>query len=144
MRHYDDPMSEPLAYLAGPLFDDGERWFMEQLEAVVADAGYRTFLPHRDNVTKTTETVGDIFDTNIDAIDQAALLVVNLNGVTTDDGTAWEVGYAYARGIRAIGVYTDWRSRFKDETVNLMLERSLDQLVHSLEELAGVLAPTAT
>ena len=135
---------QPLAYLAGPLFDDGERWFMEQLEVVVADAGYETFLPHRDNVAKTTETVGQIFATNTAAIDRAALLVVNLNGIMTDDGTAWEVGYAYARGIRAIGIYTDWRSRFADETVNLMLERSLDRLVHSLDELAAALALRST
>lgn len=66
-------------------------------------------------------------------------MVANLNGITTDDGTAWELGYAFARGKYSIGVHTDWRSRFPSETVNLMMECSLDELVGSLDELRAAL-----
>ena len=47
-------MSKPLkkAYIAGPLFDEGERWWIESVERLVADAGFETFLPHRDNPPK--------------------------------------------------------------------------------------------
>ncbi|MGH1490531.1 MAG: nucleoside 2-deoxyribosyltransferase [Acidimicrobiales bacterium] len=128
-------MNKPYVYLAGPLFDEGERWFMEQLDAKVAAAGFDTFLPQRDNVAKTADTVDQIFDNNKAAIDRADLLVVNLNGLATDDGTAWELGYAYAREIHAIGFHSDWRDRFTDEVVNLMLERSLNSLARSLDEL---------
>jgi nucleoside 2-deoxyribosyltransferase len=128
-------MDSPLVYVAGPLFDDGERWFIEQVEAVVAGIGLDTFLPHRDNVDKTPTTVGQIFDNNRSALDRADLVVANLNGITTDDGTAWELGYAFARGTYAIGLHTDWRSRFTDEVVNLMMERSLNEIARSLDEL---------
>jgi len=125
----------PLAYVAGPLFDEGERWWIGQVEQIVADVGFETFLPHRDNPPKTAETVGTIFDTNREAIDRCSVLVASLNGITTDDGTAWEIGYAFAHDKFLIGLHTDWRSRFTDEVVNLMLERSLDSLVNSLDDL---------
>ena len=129
-----------LVYVAGPLFDEGERWWIEQVEATVAAAGFDTFLPHRDNPPKTVDTVGEIFANNVDGIDRAAIVVASLNGVTTDDGTAWEVGYAYASKKYVIGLHTDWRRRFDDEVVNLMLERSCDAMVRSLDELTTHLA----
>lgn len=129
----------PLVYLAGPLFDEGERWHIEQLEELVAGLGFRTFLPHRDNPPKTADNVGEIFANDKAGIDDCEIVVANLNGVTTDDGTAWELGYAYAREKTLIGFHTDWRSRFPNEVVNLMIERSLDHLVRSNDELITVL-----
>lgn len=128
-----------LAYLAGPLFDEGERWWIEQLEALVVDCGFETFLPHRDNPDKTAENTAVIFENDRDAIDRCDVVVTNLNGVITDDGTAWEIGYAYARGTPIIGIHTDWRQRFPDEVVNLMIEQSLHTLVRSTDELQSVL-----
>ena len=127
------------AYLAGPLFDEGERWWIEKLEALVADLGYETFLPHRDNPDKTADNTGEIFANDRNGIDSADVVVASLNGVTTDDGTAWEIGYAYAKGIPIIGIHTDWRMRFPDEVVNLMIEKSLHTLVRSTDELVAVL-----
>ena len=60
---------------------------------------------------------------------------VFMNGITSDDGTAWELGYAYAKGKHLVGVYTDWRLQHKFQVVNLMLECSLHKLVRSLDEL---------
>ena len=97
----------PLVYVAGPLFDDGERWWIERVEQT--------------------------------GIDRCEIVVASLNGLTTDDGTAWELGYAYATGKHLIGLNTDWRRRFNDEVVNLMIERSLHELVHSLDELTSSL-----
>lgn len=127
-------------YIAGPLFDEGERWWIEQVDATVAATGRSTFLPHRDNPPKTADNVREIFDNNCAAIDRAPLIVASLNGVTTDDGTAWEVGYSYAAKKPIIGIHTDWRRRFDDEHVNLMIEESLVALTHSLDELAAVVA----
>ena len=49
------------AYIAGPLFDEGERWFVERLDAIARDAGFETFLPHRDNPPKTSDNVDVIY-----------------------------------------------------------------------------------
>lgn len=130
----------PRAYVAGPLFDEGERWWIEQVDALVAEAGFITFLPHRDNPPKDEHNVRAIFENDKRGIDECDVVVANLNGVLTDDGTAWELGYAYAKGKFIIGLHTDWRMRFAHEVVNLMMECSMDRLVRSTEELRAELA----
>lgn len=136
-------MNPGLAYIAGPLFDEGERWWITEVEKTVAAAGFETFLPHRDNPPKTPDNVREIFQTNVAALDRCDLVVANLNGITTDDGTAWEIGYAAARDLRLIGIHTDWRRRFDDEVVNLMIECSMERIVRSLDELAETLGSPA-
>ena len=76
-----------------------------------------------------------IFAEDVTAIDRSDVAIANLNGITTDDGTSWELGYAYAKGKHLVGVYTDWRLQFKFQVVNLMLQCSLHKLVRSLDEL---------
>lgn len=129
----------PLVYVAGPLFDDGERWWIERVEQTVATAGFATFLPHRDNPDKTVDNVAEIFTNDKNGIDRCEIVVASLNGLTTDDGTAWELGYAFATGKHMIGLHTDWRRRFDNEVVNLMIECSLHEMVHSLDDLTASL-----
>jgi hypothetical protein len=38
-----------------------------------------------------------------------------------------------------VGVYSDWRTQFQHQTVNLMIECSLNKLVRSLGELEAYL-----
>lgn len=131
---------QPLVYMAGPLFDEGERWWIETMDELVRNAGFRTFLPHRDNPPKTEHNARDIFLNDKGGIDECSLIVANLNGITTDDGTAWELGYAFANGKYSIGYFSDWRRRFpNDEKVNLMMEESLDALVEDLDGLQAAI-----
>lgn len=134
-------MSEqPVVYMAGPLFDEGERWWIETMDELVRNEGFRTFLPHRDNPPKTAHNARDIYLNDKRGIDECSLIVANLNGLTTDDGTAWELGYGYAHGKYSIGYFSDWRQRFPNgEKVNLMIEESLDDLVDSLDALKDAL-----
>lgn len=133
--------SKPYVYVAGPLFDEGERWFIEKVDQLVRYAGFDTFLPHRDNPPKTHDNVREIFENDKAGVDRCQVVVANLNGITTDDGTAWEMGYAFAKGKYTIGLYTDWRARFPNttEVVNLMMQCSMDRLVRSLDELDAAL-----
>ncbi len=87
--------------------------------------GFTTFLPHRDNPPKDEHNVADIFANDRRGIDECDVVVASLNGITTDDGTAWELGYAFALGKPIIGLHTDWRRRFDHEVINLMIECSL-------------------
>jgi nucleoside 2-deoxyribosyltransferase len=127
----------PYAYVAGPLFDEGERWFIESIDELVRRAGFDTFLPHRDNPPKTADNVQLIYENDRSAIDRCDIVVANLNGITTDDGTAWELGYAYALGKYSIGWFSDWRGRFHNpnEVVNLMIQCSLNELVGTTDAL---------
>ena len=63
-----------------------------------------------DNVCDKVE---DIFIGNIGLIDEADVVVANLNnfrGLTIDDGTAFEIGYAYAKEKIIYGYMDDTRS----------------------------------
>lgn len=125
----------PLVYIAGPLFDEGERWWIETMDELVSKSGFRTFLPHRDAPQKTEHNAREIYLKDKTMIDECALIIANLNGIATDDGTAWELGYAFAKGKHSIGYFSDWRSRFPHEKVNLMIEQSLNALVGDLDQL---------
>ena len=133
-------MTSPLVYVAGPLFDEGERWWIETIDTRIAAHGLATFLPHRDNPDKTPDNTLEIFRNDRDAIDRCDLVVANLNGITTDDGIR---DCLLSRGLGDVykrqGLFTDWRRRFADEVVNLMIEHSVERIVRSLEELDGVL-----
>jgi nucleoside 2-deoxyribosyltransferase len=124
------------AYIAGPLFNEGERWWNAEIDARVRKLGFTTYIPQRDGVK--LENKGDvlkIFESDKNALMQADLIVANLDGMDVDSGTAWELGFAEGLGKHCVGVYTDWRLHFKYQTVNLMIQCSVDKLVHSLEEL---------
>ncbi|NBO06409.1 MAG: nucleoside 2-deoxyribosyltransferase [Actinobacteria bacterium] len=136
----------PYAYIAGPLFTEGERYEVESLDELVRSLGFDTFLPHRDNPPKTEYNVATIFANDKGAIDRCDVIVANLNGITTDDGTAWELGYAFALGKYGIGLFTDWRARFpaRLETVNLMMQCSLHVLARSHDEVRAALSTWKT
>jgi nucleoside 2-deoxyribosyltransferase len=78
-------------------------------------------------------------------VDAADVLVAVLDGPDVDSGTAFEVGYAYARGKPIIGVRTDFR-KSQDQGTNLMLARSCHALVQRpalTHDLAGLAAQVA-
>ena len=112
------------AYIAGPLFDEGERWWIERVEQTVSDAGFITFLPHRDNPPKDQHNVAEIFANDRRGINECDVVVA---------------GYAFALGKPIIGLHTDWRRRFDHEVINLMIECSLTVLLRSIDELPGAL-----
>ena len=102
------------AYIAGPLFDDHERVYLEKITQIVESFGFNTFLPHRDAglVTGdfTYEKKVKIFDVDMEYLKPADLVVALLSGRDVDSGTAAEIGYAYKAGKRLIGVSATTKS----------------------------------
>ena len=128
------------AYIAGPLFNEGERYWNEEINRRVAAAGFKTFVPQRDGTAlKSKEDVEIIFKEDIANIANSDIVVANLNGIAVDSGTAWELGHASAKGIYTIGLFTDWRLHFEYQTVNLMMMCSLDELLTSIDDLGPCL-----
>jgi nucleoside 2-deoxyribosyltransferase len=81
---------------------------------------------------------------NADAIDGCELLVAVLDGQEVDSGTAAEVGYAAARGLRCFGIRSDLRqSGEPGVAVNLQVEHFIvasgGVIAASLDELVAVL-----
>lgn len=128
-------------FVAGPLFSEGEIWFDKQIVAIVEKLGFKALWSWRDEqeLIKKDELSGKdwtykIYKLNRELIDKSDIVVAVLDGADVDSGTAWEIGYATAKGKKVIGIKTDGRLHGKDQVVNLMIQESV-KIVNSLEEL---------
>jgi nucleoside 2-deoxyribosyltransferase len=72
------------------------------------------------------------------------MVIALLDGSQVDDGTAWEIGYAFARGIPVYGIRTDSRSAGETghSRVNAMIEGSLSGFATSLQALFPLISRT--
>lgn len=94
-------------YFAGPLFTLAERLFNAELARLLRAKGYAVWLP-QDNEVKEFST-GAIFTVDKNGIDHSDVVVANMDGSDPDSGTAWECGYAYAKGKMVVTYRTDFR-----------------------------------
>lgn len=144
-------MSRLKAYVANPLiFSPATReWYKGTMIPVVEKHVDVINLPTSSGGAKMDESMSKrerskaIFDWNVKRLDQCDFVICVLDGVQTDDGTAWEVGYAWAKGKPSIGVRFDMRDGCKEKVsrfTNLMIENCCVDIVTSLEELDAVLA----
>jgi len=105
-----------LVYVAGPLFSQAEREFLEKMVDSLArasglDPELDFFVPHRDGgELGKGPTRGQIFDLDITTLRQTQIIVALLDGQDVDSGTCIELGYAYALGRKVFGIITDFRS----------------------------------
>jgi len=131
------------AYIAGPLFTEGDRWYLERIDEGCAALGYSTYLPHRDAGLSPASGEGTdyFFAADLDALLEADVVVAVLNGPDVDAGVAWEIGYAYARETPIVGIVDDTRVADPSVNINLMIYHSVDictslnQLTEKLEGL---------
>lgn len=128
------------AYIAGPLFNDHEKWFLEQIDKVCKELGIDTFLPHRDtHFDSEVDTVG-IFKADVRGLVGKGLIIALLDGQDIDSGTATELGIAYCNSMPAIGITTDTiRRSYSNAMPTAICEMSLG-IVHSLEQLKAELS----
>ncbi len=123
-----------LAYIAGPLFNENEREFLKEINTVCRAIGISTYLPSQDGGLLRKDNDDKVFQTDIKALNKADLVVANLNGVDVDSGTAFELGYAFAKAKKLFGLHTDFRTFSPTSEVNLMMLKSC-VICHSLHEL---------
>lgn len=82
-------------YVAGPLFNTHERWYLEQIAAALEAAGYPTFLPHRDAGDlgePTFEARDRVFHADLEALDECGACVALLTGPDQQLGHLRRVG----------------------------------------------------
>jgi len=99
-------------YVAGPLFNTHERWYLERIAEGLEQAGHRTFLPHRDAGLldlRTPAAQSQIFRDDITALNSCEMCVALLTGPDQDSGTSAELGYMYAQGKLCYGITDDFR-----------------------------------
>jgi len=127
-------------YIAGPLFTEGERYFLEEMEKICSEKGFKTHLPHRD-VNQKLDTKS-VFENDMRLLDETDIIIAVLDGPDVDSGTAFELGYGYAHNKYLIGIRTDYRAmaflnREKplSAQINLMVRYSLNEYCKSIREL---------
>lgn len=127
-------------YIAGKLEGEDERKELEEIDSVCKGLGFETFLPHRDvGLLKDIKDVNRIFEGDIThGFKDCKLIIANLNGLHVGAGTSWELGYAYAKGIPAIGFKTDEPVEDAIEYLSAILVGSM-KIVNSLKELKAEL-----
>lgn len=96
-------------YIAGKLSTSEERERVNCLAGLCEGLGFETFLPHRDvGLFSELKDPTHIFKKDIlEGLIHVDLVLASLDGLHIGAGTAWELGYAYAKGIPCIGFKTD-------------------------------------
>lgn len=136
-----------VVYLAGPLFTQSERlWNRRLAESLTDGLGCEVILPQDFGTSgqfDSAEHFAEVFRLCVDGVDACDVVVAVLDGADVDSGTAFEVGYAYARGKPIIGVRTDFRPQ-QERGTNLMLSRPCDAFVECSSLRGDLAALSAT
>ncbi len=73
-----------MAYIAGPLFNEKERKFLDEINSVCRAIGIQTYLPVQDGGLLNNDNANEVFQVDIKVLNKALLVVANLNGVGVD------------------------------------------------------------
>lgn len=139
-------------YLAGPLFSDAERAFLDALAARLRAEGFTCFVPHEAAARLEAPTADAIFRLDYEGLSSSQAMLAWIDGPQVDDGTACEIGVftqllrerpTGRKGIVALA--TDLRLRrrrpaLQDDAFNLFVSgavRSVGHVVWSLDEAVG-------
>ncbi len=143
----------PIIYCSGPLFSPEEVGAMTVLARALEDAGYQTFVPHRDGVEAYVMRLAnspldgnflrlrDAVDAAIFAVDvfqiveRSAVVVVNLNGRVPDEGAVAEAAIAFAANVPVVLYKHDARAPFRGRDNAMLTGLTDSRLVTEVSRL---------
>ena len=79
-------------YVAGPLFSEAERAWLDALAARLRAEGFDCFVPHEKFAELANVTLEEVYRIDSDGVRSANALVAWVDGPMCDDGTACEIG----------------------------------------------------
>lgn len=125
-------------YLAAALFTSAERAYNAHLAAALRVCGHEVHLPQEHQPAGARA----IFQSDVQGVVGANVVVALCEGADPDSGTAWEMGLAYGMEKTVLLCRTDWRvsGDHGTEVVNLMLSQSARAVVHAPGAAAWELA----
>jgi len=126
-------------YVAGNLREKENRDKLEEVNEVCEGFG-ETYLPHRDmGVFEEGMDPEPIFKENRDRIDWCDVIVAVLDWKGISSGTAWELGYGYAKKVPMIALVEDKKTINKDYRICVMCNNKDMIFVENLRELRNSL-----
>ena len=147
-------------YVAGPLFSEAERTWLDSLAARLRAESFDCFVPHENFAELANVTLDEVYRIDSEALRSANALVAWLDGPMVDDGTACEIGMFaelvrnggdHYRGI--VGISTDIRLERRRAMkvvgggMNLFVGGAIEScgaIVHTVDEAVSALAGLAT
>jgi nucleoside 2-deoxyribosyltransferase len=96
-------------YLAGPFFNEREADLNKQAKTILRNRGFNVFVPQEHFVSDGENMPNDqwgkaVFEMDREALKNSEYVVALYDGMYSDSGTAWELGYAYALGCKILVV----------------------------------------
>lgn len=128
---------KPKVYMAGPLFNEGDRYSNKLNSDALRQAGYTTFLPQEVVIDKdSTELIkAACFFMDLKAIKECDYLLANCNGIEIDSGTAAEIGLGYGLGKKMLAYKSDVRNYYNERfKLNNFVGGLIDNLVCTTTE----------
>ena len=127
-------------YLAGPMFNQGEKDFNLEITHVLEEFGYEVFLPQRDGIEaaklegKTEEElIRMIFELDAGEVRKADIVFMNLDGRVPDEGACVELGIGFALGKRCYGFKTDTRAVESSLDLNPMISGCMIRIFRNFD-----------
>ena len=142
-------------YVAGPLFSEAERSWLDMLAARLRTEGFECFVPHEHFPELADVTVEQVYRIDTEGLRSANALVAWLDGAMVADGTACEIGM-FAELVRSeseryrgiVAIATDLRlERWRTQGVvgggmNLFVGGAIEscgKIVHTVDEVVAAL-----
>ena len=96
-------------YLASPFFNEEELEIYRRAIQLLRDEGHDVYVPQEHTIENAwslsnEDWAGRVFIEDIKAIDKSEIVMVLNFGMYSDSGTAWEAGYAFAKGKKVVQV----------------------------------------
>jgi nucleoside 2-deoxyribosyltransferase len=150
-------MEKNRIYCSGPLFCAEEVGGMNAIAKVLEDAGFQTFLPHRDGIEAYIMRFGNssllsrisvirkhvdyaIFSLDVyELMERCGAVVCNLNGRVPDEGMIVEASLAYAAGKPLVLFKDDARAPFGGYDNSMLTSLVRGEIVKKLKELPSAL-----
>lgn len=132
MKPYEE--GKVAVYMAGPLFNEGDRYTNQLNSDRLRELGYTTFLPQEVVITNKSSALvkAACFYMDLKAIRLSACLVVNCNGIEIDSGTAAEIGLGYGLGKKLVLYKSDVRNYYNETyRLNNFVSGLVDHRVYS-------------
>ena len=142
-------------YVAGPLFSEAERAWLDDLAARLRSDGFDCFVPHENFPELADVTLEEVYRIDSEGLRSSNALVAWLDGPMVDDGTACEIGMfaelvrsggEHYRGIVAITTDIRLERRRAGNVVgggmNLFVGgaiASCGRICHTVDEVVGAL-----
>lgn len=120
------------AYLAAPFFSTNERYIYARVIDYLRNAEQLDlYVPQEHTIEgawdmPNRQWAWKVFCEDVRALDEAQIVYVLNFGMYSDSGTAWEAGFAYAKGKHIVNILVNQ----KDNVYSLMMIGGANELVN--------------